>query len=187
MCFVLGMTVIHPECFSVWKTMTLGAHKSLDALQAALDERGVILDSGGSVILHAPEFVLSAEEKELDLVLASRDELGFDGNKGVDHWDVLKRAHEIGLRICPPAVGPALALACEKDELKQRYGMVIAMPLMAVPGCNPQAFYVGYDENYSYDNWRLTGKDAVVLGGTHDGPDFRWHSSTTGVFVKLRR
>lgn len=177
-------TPLRANDFAVWKTIKLGTHKSLADLQAALEKKRVIVVSGGSVILRAPEFVLSAEEKELDLVLATLSDLGFKGDKGVDHWDVLKRAHDINLRICPPAVGPALALACEKEDLMHCYGVVIGMPLMADPCCNPQAFYLHYEEKYYSDNVRVSARNVVVLGGAHDGPDFRWHSTTTGVFIK---
>lgn len=185
--FTSRMTLINATSFVVWKTVKLGTHKSLADLQTALEKKGVIVASGGSVILNAPEFVLSAEEKELDLVRVTLEELGFEDDKSVDHWDVLKRAHEIGLRLCPPAVGPALALACEKQDLTDRYGLVIGMPLMADPWCNPQAFYLCYEEKYYPDNVHVSARNVVVLGGAHDGPDFRWHSTTTGVFIKLQR
>lgn len=173
--------------FTVWKTVKLGTHKSLADLKIALEKKGVILAAGSSVILTAPEFVLSAEEKELDLVRVTLEELGFKGDKGVDHWDVLKRAHEIGLRLCPPAVGPALALICEKEDLTDRYGLVIGMPLMADPWCNPQTFFLCYEEEYSSSGEYINATNVVVLSGAHDGPDYRWHRTTTGIFVKLRQ
>lgn len=164
--------------FPVWKTVKFGIHKSLIALRDALERGEVVVTVGGSVILAASEFLLSAEEKEFDLVLASPSDLGLaaeEGTKTVDHWDVLKRAHEIGLRVCPAAIGPELALICGKRDMPQ-HGVVVGMPLMA-DGCNPEAFYLYYEDE----------DGGLVLDGSDDNPDFRWDMNLKGVFIKPRR
>ncbi|MBI4692031.1 MAG: hypothetical protein HY773_01110 [Candidatus Terrybacteria bacterium] len=94
--------------FPVWKTVTLGIHKSVDEYRKALEANGFKIGNWGDDILGKSAFTVSSEETEVELVKMTVAELGFKDS--ATRKDIYERAIEFGLKLCPNEVGPALRL-----------------------------------------------------------------------------
>lgn len=133
--------------FPVWKTITLGTFKSVDGLQAALREfylreiRG--LSSFTSMeysLLRHGDFSPAPTSTEVDLVKVSPTDLGF-----VDTYeygkprpivflsDMVSRALEYGLVVCPCEVGPQLRLQYE-NQPDNEWLEIVMKPLLVPNG-----------------------------------------------------
>ena len=93
----------------VFKTIKLGLFKTAETYISEMRKAGCSVSRPADGILRNPEFTCAVEEIELDLVNLSGTELGFRGV--VSYAEILDRASEIGLSVCPAEVGPALRLA----------------------------------------------------------------------------
>jgi len=96
----------------IWKTITIGEYKGVNALRAAIDASPCRIGLGDSAdeILGRPAFPYSKTRRQLDLVVVSVAALGFDAD-GAALRDVYRRAVRIGLELCPAEVAPMLRLA----------------------------------------------------------------------------
>ncbi len=94
--------------FPIWRTITLGAFKSVKSLRKALKQSGFRIGSWARQLLVSRAFTLAGEETEVDLVRITVAELGFP--KGATLQKIYDRAQELGLELCPAEVGPALRL-----------------------------------------------------------------------------
>jgi len=118
----------------VWKTITLGTYRDVNVLREDLDSlhcgraasaaggrhhpefvpgtptpRQCVLGESAAEIIGRPAFALNKEKSDVDLVVLSAPELGFDGER-VAVADLYARARQLGLELCAAEVGPQLRL-----------------------------------------------------------------------------
>jgi hypothetical protein len=103
---VLGLLPTKPE-LKIFKTLTLGLHKSPKDYRKALESAGFRIGDYASQILN--KISVAKAKTEVDLVLVTVAELGF--KDGARRDAIYARAIELGLERCPAEVGPALRLA----------------------------------------------------------------------------
>jgi len=95
--------------FAVWKTIKLGTGlTTADDFCSAFKAANLSVGNGAIDALKSQEFRIAAELLEVDLVLISAQELGFE--ESTDLRTVYVRAKERGLGLCPAEVGPQLYL-----------------------------------------------------------------------------
>jgi hypothetical protein len=92
----------------VWKRITLGTYKGVNALRKALDAARVRVGDSADEVLGRPGFHFSKTGLDVDLVVASVAELGFDDATSLA--DIHRRADALGLELCPAEVAPVLRL-----------------------------------------------------------------------------
>jgi len=103
------VTIPVPPEFAVWKTIKLGTGlKNADDFRKAIKKGGMRIGDWSNDILRKPAFKVSKTEIELDLVNVSVRELGF--KQGAKRSDIITKALELGLQLCPSEVGPQLRL-----------------------------------------------------------------------------
>lgn len=110
-----------------WKTVRVGMHKTVADLCTALQSAGFrIGDWAGDIMKN--KLTLAQTESELDLVVMTVADLGFKDR--ATRKEIYDRAIELGLRLCPAEVGPALRLTYKS----QPYGelLLIGMEPIAV-------------------------------------------------------
>jgi hypothetical protein len=93
---------------ATWKTITLGLHADVDALRDALKAMGCGIGDLAGDALDQPEFPLRTTRADVDLVVLSVAELGFDADAPMAA--ICARAARLGLLLCPAEVGPQLRL-----------------------------------------------------------------------------
>jgi hypothetical protein len=113
--------------FKTWKTIKLGTYKNADELCNALRGSGIstINKTVENVIQRDPEFII-ASEKEIKLINISVAEIGFPN--GANYGDILSKAEELGLSLCPSEVGPQLHLQY-KDQPKSELLRIAMEPV----------------------------------------------------------
>lgn len=103
---------VEGSVLNVWKTINLGAVKYhsgvLNTFDPQKDGPWLVCDPCASSMLYCEQFMVFGNEWKIDLVKISLEELGFDGVAFFDQ--ILQRAKEKGLKICPAEVGPSLRL-----------------------------------------------------------------------------
>lgn len=83
----------------VWKVIKLGTHKNIRLLYEKLVSDGVkITKEWMEYFLSRPEFIVSEEEKKVNLVKISITDLGFKGH--AHYGEICIRAREFGLELC---------------------------------------------------------------------------------------
>jgi len=106
-----------PSEIPIWKTITLGTHKGVDAYRDALDAAAINIGDSADELLGRPAFPFGAIKRDLELVILTVAELGV-GAESASLSDVYKRAMRLGLELCPAEAGPQLRL----DYPAQRVG-----------------------------------------------------------------
>jgi hypothetical protein len=154
----------------IWKTITVGGWKGVNAVRDALETapcRMAIADDADE-ILGRPAFPFIKAPVELDLVVLSVFELGFDDQASLH--DIYARAVALGFELCPAEVGPTLRLSY-LDQPPSEF-LHIAM--------NPVAKYNGVLIDFTITN---SGYGFLILGN-----DARPNSMLPGVerFVFVR-
>jgi hypothetical protein len=155
----------------VWKTIAIGTHDSARSLREALDKAGCRTGQLANQVLALPAFTLSAAKADIDLVVLSVGQLGFEA-EGASYAEIHARARQLGLELCPAEVAPQLRL----QYLDQPLGefLHIAMePLVAASG-DPVALSVG------------NGGAGLLLIGFDAHPAFTVSSPLRFVFVRPR-
>ncbi len=160
-----------PPTYTVWKTITLGSHKDLKALKAALKSAKCKVSDYANDLLGKPAFTLASEQTEVDLVVRSVKELGFEGN--ATYAQICAKAVELGLELCPAEVGPALRLAYN-DQPRDEW-LRIAMEAITDSDGDRSFFSVGH------------GNDELWLGWNFGNPVFVWDPDYRFVFVLPRK
>jgi hypothetical protein len=158
--------------FPVWKRITLGTHKGVNAVRDALDAHNIRVGESADEILGRPAFRFSKTRTPLDLVVLTALDLGFA--KG--SWslaEIYRRAAQLGLELCPAEAAPQLRL----EYLNQPIGefLHIAMPPVATYGGDLVDLTVG------------NGGAGLILIGGDGSPDLKLHSSVKFVFVRPTR
>jgi hypothetical protein len=133
----------------------------------------VIEESGGHVShwakkLLGQNFTVSETETDLDLVIVSVADLGFEHDATLEQ--IYARAQGFGLGICPAEVGPQLRL----QYTHQPYGewLLIGMEPIKDLDDNPIVFSVAYDG------------DGLWIDGDNGHVDNFWSDDVRWVFVR---
>jgi hypothetical protein len=123
-----------PAGIPIWRTITLGAHGSVDAYRDALDAAGIKIGVSADEILGRPAFPYATTKQEVELAVVSVAELGLEAEAS-SHSEVYARAKRIGLELCPAEVGPRLRLDYRNQPLRE--ALDVAMEPVATYGGDP--------------------------------------------------
>ena len=123
---------VSEQAFRVWKTIKLGTGlRTADEFRGALKSHRFQIGDRGNDILGRPTFTMATKETEVDLVVVSVAELGF--NYGASRGNIYQRAQELGLELCPAEVGPQLRLQY-KDQPCGEWLIIGMQPLTGSDG-----------------------------------------------------
>jgi hypothetical protein len=111
-----------PAHFQVWRTITLGSNKGVDAYRDALDIAKIKIGDSADEILGRPAFPYARTKTGVELAVLSAADLGVESDQA-SLAEVYQRARQAGLEVCPAEVGPQLRL----DYRNQPLGEDIAM------------------------------------------------------------
>jgi len=98
---------------------TIG-NKTKEELIKKLEERAssanqedkIYISNGAQSMLQKPEFAVISEPEKINLIKLKVQDLGFENDPTIEQ--IYKRAEELGLKLCPPEVGPHLILNYEE-------------------------------------------------------------------------
>lgn len=172
--FLAGKLVVKPvdRNWSTWKTIRLGTGlKSVDDFRKAIKDCGMRIGDWANDILGKPEFTVTTEETEVDLVNVTVAELGF--KDGTRRDQIYGRAKELGLELCPPEVGPQLRLQY-KDQPKGEWILIGIEPI-----CNSDGSLFVFDIVHN-DN-------GIWLYSTYVDPGCVWRATSHWVFICPRK
>lgn len=164
----LKAVVTEVRDFAIWKTVTLGLKKSPKGYLEALKRDGYCIGDYAGQILHNTG--VSQTKVEVDLVVVTVGELGFNNSARRDK--IYARAIELGFRLCPAEVGPALRLAY-KDQPKGECLRIGMEPITVWD--SPDVFGVD-NEN-----------DERCLNSFYGNADSYWRADGRWVFVCPRK
>jgi hypothetical protein len=169
----------------VWKTITIGSSKGVNAVRKAMETAPcpIAIGDDADEILGRPAFPFIKQPVELDLVVLSVFDLGFgDQNARADVdlgasvevslRDIYARALSSGFELSPAEVGPALRL----QYLDQPHGEFLQIAM------NPVAKYSGEMIRLSVAR---AGPGLLLLGGDGD-PAATVPGAVRFVFVRPR-
>lgn len=157
---------------TTFKTIKLGTGlKTADDFRKALKEANCSIGYLGNDILGKPAFKVADKETEVELIVVSNAELGFENGTTVK--ETYARAKELGLDLCPNEVGPQLRLQY-KDQPKGEWLLVAMEPITDSVG-NVGVFHV-----------ERRGDGKLWLGGSRGNPDHGWDASTRWVFLRRK-
>jgi len=149
----------------IWRTVALGAQPGVIRLREALQTPPFFLGDAASEIVGGS---LGGAREVVGLVVLSVSELGFDEN-GARLADIYARARQLGFRLCPPEVGPALRLTY-RDQPVGEFLRIAMKPITARSG-EPLDFTVA------------NGGAGLALMGGDAAPDLVVSWATRFVFV----
>jgi hypothetical protein len=152
----------------IWKTITVGQHRGVNAVRNALDDARIAVGDSADEILGRPAFTFARERRQLDLVLLSVAALGF--GQGGALADIHARALRLGFELCPEEVGPQLRL----QYLNQPVGEFLHVAMQ------PQRTYGGELIDFTLAN---SGAGLSLLGGSAH-PDLVVARNVVFVFVR---
>jgi hypothetical protein len=159
--------------FRVWKTIKLGTGiKDADGFRVAIKAMGMCVHDYAYDILSEPAFTVADEQQEVDLVVVSIRDLGFE--KEATQQEIYQRALEKGLQLCPNEVGPQLRLQYADQPLNE--SIVIGMEPI-----------IGSDHDFKL--FRLTHSiSGAYLQRNCGYPDGLWNiNDNRFVFVRPRK
>jgi hypothetical protein len=155
----------------VWKRIALGTHKGVNALRRALDAARVRVGDSADEVLGRPAFHFSHARTDVDLVVVSVAELGFQDATPLG--EIYRRAGELGLELCPAEVAPLLRL----QYVNQPVGEFLNVAM------RPIATYGGDLIALSVAN---AGTGPLLIGG-EGHPEFILNWQARLVFVRPAR
>jgi hypothetical protein len=124
--FLSGRTKIvnTNECpFNVWKTIKIGNLKNNDRLMNKLSnyfQSSNRSDNDGfRDLIQSPNFEISSEKKDIELVKVSMTELGFNLDEDIFFKDFCKRISELGLEFCPDEVAIQLRFQYQDQQVDE--------------------------------------------------------------------
>jgi hypothetical protein len=144
-----GVNLNKPAHFQIWRTITLGTYKGVDAYRDALDAAKIKIGNAADEILGRPAFPYARTIRHVELVLISAADLGVETESSLA--DIYKRARQLGLELCPAEVGPQLRLDYRNQPLGE--ALDIAM--------EPVATYSGDPTILVLANW---GTGLLLIG-----------------------
>jgi hypothetical protein len=125
--------VSKPAHFPIWRTITLGTHKGVDAYRRALDSAGIKIGDAADEVLGRPALPYGTMKTDVELVLLSATDLAVESESSLA--DVYKRARQVGLELCPAEVAPQLRLEYRDQPLGE--ALNIAMEPVATHSGEP--------------------------------------------------
>lgn len=128
-----GLNVSGPAHFEIWRTITLGTNKGVDAYRESLDSAGIKIGNAADEILGRPAFPYTGMKTDVELALLSAADLGVETESSLS--DLHKRAKQVGLELCPAEVAPQLRLDYRNQPLGE--ALDIAMEPVATYGGEP--------------------------------------------------
>lgn len=153
----------------IWKRITVGTYKGVNDVREALDAARMRVGDSADEILGRPAFPFSRTQTELDLVVITAGDLGFQPGR-TRVAEIYRRAMQVGLELCPAEVGPQLRLQYPNQPIGEF--LHIAM--------QPIATYHGDLIDLTVGN----GGAGLLLIGGDGSPDLKLHSSVKFVFVR---
>jgi hypothetical protein len=144
------LNVNKPAHFQIWRTITLGIYKGVDAYRDAMDSARIKIGVSADEILGRPAFPYAKMKTDVELVVLSAAELGVESDES-SLLEVYERARRAGLELCPAEVGPQLRLAYRNQPLGE--ALDIAM--------EPVATYSGAPTILTLANW---GTGLMLIG-----------------------
>jgi hypothetical protein len=128
------VNVDKPAHFQVWRTITLGSYKGVDAYRNALDIAKIKIGDSADEILGRPAFPYARTQTGVELAVLSAADLGVESDRA-SLAEVYQRARQAGLELCPAEVGPQLRLDYRNQPLGE--ALDIAMEPVATYGGEP--------------------------------------------------
>ncbi len=159
--------------WKTFRTLKLGTGiKDAEGFRKALNEAGCEISQWGNGILDKPAFTVALTEMEVELVVVSNAELGFENDATVA--ETYARAKELGLDLCPNEVGPQLRLQY-KDQPKGEWLLIAMEPIIS--------------SGHNLSVWRVERNDGGEpwLSGGSAHPGLSWQADARWVFLRLLR
>jgi hypothetical protein len=128
------VNVEKPAHFQIWRTITLGSSKGVDAYRDALDMANVKIGDSADEILGRPAFPYTRTKTGVELAVLSAADPGVEPDRA-SLAEVYRRARQAGLELCPAEVGPQLRLDYRNQPLGE--ALDIAMEPVATYGGEP--------------------------------------------------
>jgi hypothetical protein len=120
--------------FQIWRTITLGSYRGVDAYRDALDMAKIKIGDSADEILGRPAFPYARTKTGVELAVLSAADLGAESDQP-SLAEVYQRARQAGLELCPAEVGPQLRLDYRNQPLGE--ALDIAMEPVATYGGEP--------------------------------------------------
>jgi hypothetical protein len=155
------VNVNKPAHLQIWRTITLGTYKGVDAYRDALDLARIKVGDSADEILGRPAFPFATTKTDVELAVLSSADLGVESDQS-SLAEVYKRARQAGLELCPAEVGPQLRL----DYRNQPLGETLDIAM------EPVATYSGDPTILTLVNWG-TGLMLIGRDGRSDSMLFR--------------
>lgn len=166
-----GKVKYEPKAFPTWKIIKLGTGiKDATGFCTAIGDAKMRIGDWANDILGKPAFKVSDTEQDVDLVVVTPKELGFNGN--ATYKDICAKANELGLDLCPNEVGPQLRLQYT-DQPKDEW-LLIAMEAIAGSDGYLVVFLVGH------------GDGGLWLDADGGDPGGVWSAGYRFVFVRRK-
>ena len=156
------VNMLREATFPVWRKLQIGLLRKVESYRELLTDDGLQISDYASKVLNKMKLVKVLTT--LDLVIVSVAELGF--SEGATFAQIIERARQLGLELCPAEVGPALRSAY-KDQPKGEW-LRIAMEPVADSDGYLLVFRVARDDD---DLWLVT---FWFFPQFVFGPDVRW-------------
>ena len=164
-----GRAEIKAKALATWRKLTIGSHKSVEALVKAIEAKGLKVGDWARDI--SKKVTLAKEVSEVELVNVSVAELGF--KNGATRKDIYDRAISLGLSLCPPEVGMQLRL--QYDDQPKGEWLLIGMEPITDSGGDLYVFYVARDDG---GRWLFT---------SHGDPASVWDAGDRWVFLRSKQ
>jgi hypothetical protein len=161
--------------FPTWRTLKLGTGlKTAGDFRVALKIAGFDISERAGVILSKPAFIfpVSGEETEVELVIVSVAELGFECD--ATRKCIYDRAEKLDLCLCPAEVGPQLCLQY-KDQPKNEMLLIAMEPI-----------YDSAGRLCIFDVERSVGGKRL-LSDNRGQPGIVWNANHLWVFVRRKQ
>jgi hypothetical protein len=129
-----GVNINKSAHFQIWRTITLGSYKGVDAYRDALDIAKIKIGDSADEILGRPVFPYARTKTGVELAVLSAADLGVESDQA-SLAEVYQRARQAGLELCPAEVGPQLRLDYRNQPLGE--ALDIAMEPVATYGGEP--------------------------------------------------
>jgi hypothetical protein len=123
-----------PAHLHIWRTITLGSYRGVDAYRDALDMAKIKIGDSADEILGRPAFPYAGTKTGVELAVLSAADLGVESDQA-SLAEVYQRARQAGLELCPAEVGPQLRLDYRNQPLGE--ALDIAMEPVATYGGEP--------------------------------------------------
>jgi hypothetical protein len=129
------VNVDRPAHFQIWRTITLGSYRGVDAYRDGLDSAKIKIGDSADEILGRPAFPYAKTQTGVELAVLSAADLGVESDQA-SLAEVYQRARQAGLELCPAEVGPQLRLDYRNQPLGE--ALDIAMEPVATYGGEPR-------------------------------------------------